>query len=129
MAEARGTENNIRRRKITINSIRVPVWKGVMDIACYKAKIIRVQRLINIKIAKAYRTMSNEALCVITGLIPIHIKIEETAKYYEIVKGQGNQVDQEMEIKHWKDPAHAVKITDGQEDSKHNSTAVKVNME
>jgi hypothetical protein len=55
-----------------------PVWKGVMDIACYKAKIIRVQRLINIKIAKAYRTVSNEALCVITGFIPIHIKIEES---------------------------------------------------
>jgi len=45
-----------------------------MDIACYKAKIIRVQRLINIKIAKVYRTVSNEALCVITGLVPIHIK-------------------------------------------------------
>ena len=24
-----------------------PVWKGIMDIACYKAKIIKVQRLIN----------------------------------------------------------------------------------
>jgi hypothetical protein len=56
------------------------VWKGVRDIACYKTKIIRVQRLINIKIAKAYRTVSNEALCVITGLIPIYIKIEVTAK-------------------------------------------------
>ena len=96
------------------------MWKGVMDIACYKAKIIRVQRLINIKIAKAYRTVSNGALCVITGLIPIHIKIEETAKYYEIVKGQGNQLVQEMEIKHWTHPAHVVEITDGQEDSKHN---------
>jgi hypothetical protein len=52
------------------------------------------------QIAKAYRTVSNEALCVITGLINIHIKIEETAKYYEIVIGQGNQLDQEMEIKH-----------------------------
>ena len=51
-----------------------PVWKGVMDIACYKAKIIRVQRLRNINIAKAYRTVSNEALYAITGLIPFHIK-------------------------------------------------------
>jgi len=55
-----------------------PVWKGVMDIACYKAKIIRVKRLINIKIAKVCGTVSNEALSVITGLIPIHIKIEES---------------------------------------------------
>ena len=51
-----------------------PVWKGVLDITCYKAKLIRVQRLINIRIAKAYRIVSNESLCVITGLIPINIK-------------------------------------------------------
>jgi len=48
-----------------------PVWKGALEITCYKAKLIRVQRLINIRIAKAYRTVSNEALCVITGLIQI----------------------------------------------------------
>jgi len=57
-----------------------------MNKSCYKAKLIRIQRLINIKITKAYRTVSNEALCVITRLIPINIKIEETWKYYEITK-------------------------------------------
>jgi hypothetical protein len=58
-----------------------PVWKRVLDNTCYKAKLIRIQRLINIRIAKAYHKVSNETLCVITGLIPINIKIEETAKY------------------------------------------------
>jgi ribonuclease HI len=46
-----------------------------------------VQSLINIKIAKAYRTVSNEALCIITGLTPIHIKIQKTADLYKIVRG------------------------------------------
>jgi len=64
--------------------------------------------------------VSNEALCVIRGLIPINIKIEETEKYYESVKGQGNLFDREMEVKHWTHPANTVEITDGQEDSKHN---------
>jgi len=54
-----------------------PVWKSVLNKHCYKAKLIRIQRLINITIAKAYRTVSNEALCVIAGIKPIHIKIEE----------------------------------------------------
>jgi len=40
--------------------------------------------------------VSNELLCVITGLIPINIKIEETAKYYESVKGQGKFFYQEI---------------------------------
>jgi len=64
--------------------------------------------------------VSNGALCVITGLIPINIKIEETAKYYESVKGQGHLLDREMEVKHWTHPTNTVEITDGQEDSKHN---------
>jgi hypothetical protein len=67
-----------------------PVWKNILDNILYKAKLIRIQRLINIKIAKACHTVSNEALCVITGLIPINIKIKELAKYYEIVKGYGH---------------------------------------
>ena len=46
----------------------------------YKMKLIRVQRLINIKMAKAYRTVSHEALCILTGVTPIEIKIEEAAQ-------------------------------------------------
>jgi ribonuclease HI len=37
----------------------------------------RVQRLINIKITKAYRTISFEASCVIAGVPPIGLVIEE----------------------------------------------------
>ena len=95
------------------------MWKSVLDITNYKAKLIRIQRLINIRIAKAYRAVSNGALCVITGLTPINIKIDETAKYYECIKGYGNLIDQEMEAKYWTHPANSVKITEGQEDSKH----------
>jgi len=53
-----------------------PVWKSVLKRHCYKAKLIRIQRLINLKMAKAYRTVSNEALCIINGITPINIKIE-----------------------------------------------------
>jgi uncharacterized CHY-type Zn-finger protein len=63
--------------------------------------------------------VSNEALCVITGIIPINIKIEETAKYYECMKGNGNLNDREIEVKRWTHPAYSVKIIEGQEDSKH----------
>jgi hypothetical protein len=46
----------------------------------------RVQRLINTKIAKAYRTTSNEALCILTGNAPIIIKAEEAANIYRTTK-------------------------------------------
>jgi len=89
----------------------------VLNRFCYKAKLIRIERFINLRIAKAYRTVSNEALCVINGIIPISIKIEETGKFYGITKGIGTQYDREME--NWNQPATHVKIIEGYEDSSH----------
>ena len=61
-----------------------PVWEE----AAAKQKNIRmlqrVQRLINIKIAKAYRTISFEASCVMTGVPPIGLVIEEMASRHKI---------------------------------------------
>jgi hypothetical protein len=59
-----------------------PVWVEILDKTSYRIKLTRVQRLINIKIAKAYRTV-----CIITGLTTIHIKIQERAELYKIIRG------------------------------------------
>ena len=57
-----------------------PVWKIVLNMYCYKAKINRIQRHINLRIARAYCTVSNKALCVINGITPIHIKVDEIGR-------------------------------------------------
>jgi hypothetical protein len=62
------------------------IWKNAIAKASYRTKLIRVQIIMNIRIAKSYQTVSNEALCIITGLIPIDIKIEETAQLLLITK-------------------------------------------
>jgi hypothetical protein len=46
------------------------------------------------------------------------MKIEETAKYYEFIKGFRNQLTG-RDVKHWTHPANSIKITEGQEDSKY----------
>ena len=75
-----------------------------MELERYKAKLIRVQRLINIKTAKAYCTVSNEALCILTGMTSTAIKIKEAAQIYQLTrgntKGEEAQVDSHMEVKH-----------------------------
>jgi len=48
----------------------VPVWKKAIDKVSYKSKLVRVQRLLNIRIAKAYRTIWNKALCALARLTP-----------------------------------------------------------
>jgi hypothetical protein len=88
-----------------------PIWKKAMGKACYRLKLIRVQRLINIKIAKAYRTVSNEALCILSGTTPIVIQIEEAIQFYEITRGNTREVALvDVGVKHWRHPAEQITL-------------------
>jgi hypothetical protein len=83
--------------------------------------LTRLQRLINIKIAKAYRTFSNEALCIIKGLKLIHIKIKETAELYI---GGGNsykklQIDHDKPPKQWLHPVDRTTVIDTDNTQEH----------
>jgi len=92
-----------------------PVWANIMDSKCYRQKIARVQRLINIKIAKAYRTVSHEALCILTGLTPIHIKIDEAAQLYQKTREnryKDQPIDHDKTAKHWLHPAVKTTVLD-----------------
>jgi len=70
-----------------------PMWKNLLNMSCYKAKIIRIKRHINIRIARVYFTVSNEALCVINGITPIHINVDKIGRVYEIIQGIATQYD------------------------------------
>jgi hypothetical protein len=88
-----------------------PFWRKAIDKASYKSKSVRLQRLINIKIVIAYSTVSNDALCILTGLTPIAIKIKETSKFYQLTKGNRREevmVDRDMGVKYWHYPADAI---------------------
>jgi len=53
--------------------------------------------------------VSNEALCIITGLKLIHIKIKETAELYKMVKGNSLM---NLQIDHDKPPKKRLHPTD-----------------
>jgi len=77
----------------------------------------RLQRIINIRIAKAYRTTSNEALCTLTGLTPIAIKAEEEEKIFNIMRGSiQNEIDKDEKSKDWLHPAEFIRIIETPED-------------
>jgi hypothetical protein len=61
-----------------------PVWEEAVTKTCNLIKLQTAQGLINIKIAKAYRTVSFEASCVLAGIPPIGLVIEERARLYKI---------------------------------------------
>jgi len=93
-----------------------PVWIEALEKECNKTVYNRVQRLTDIEIAKDFRRTSNEALCTLTGLTPIVIKAEETAKLYSIVrKNQAQGIDYEVQPKDWLHPANTIRITEQHE--------------
>jgi hypothetical protein len=72
--------------------------------------------------AKAYRTTSSEALCMLTGMTPIIINLQEVVQRYNIkVKSSNRKIDLDYDVvlKYWPHPADAVTINEvaGDEDA------------
>jgi hypothetical protein len=87
-----------------------PVWIEAMNYEHNGQKYLRVQRLINIRTAKAYR-MSSEAFCMLMGTTSIIIKLEEVVKRYKIKKSGNRTIEMDdVEFKYWPHPADAVTI-------------------
>ena len=59
-----------------------PIWVEAIRKNKNLAKYKRIQRLLNIKIAKAYRTISYDASCVIAGVRHIKITLEQKVQTY-----------------------------------------------
>jgi len=98
-----------------------PVWIEALRYDFNRRKYTRVQRLMNLLIAKAYRTTSSEALCILAGTTPITIKAEEAAKRYDVWKGHRSntqKIDREVKLNRWPHPAEFENIveTDGSND-------------
>ena len=68
-----------------------PVRNEAMKYEYNKQNYVRVQRLMTIKIAKAFHTTSTKALRILAGTTPIIIKTEEVIKQHNIRKGKGCQ--------------------------------------
>jgi len=62
---------------VPILTYGAPIWVEVMRKSKNLTKYNGIQRLMNIKIAKTYRTVSYDASCVIAGIQPIQITIDE----------------------------------------------------
>jgi len=92
-----------------------------IDNVSYKSKLLRPQRPINIRIAKAYCTVSNKALCILTGLTPLDLKIEKAFLFYHHTKGSTKEealVNCDMEVKYWHHPAETINfLTENDEET------------
>jgi len=94
---------------LPILSKGAPIWIEYLKRKHNVAKLKRVQRLINIKIARAYRTTSHEALCVLTGITPIQMELRSQAKVYYITRGNA-QIDAPKQYRKWTHTTKAIEL-------------------
>ena len=95
-----------------------PVWgEAITNRKCLN-KLQSAQRLINIKVAKAYRTISFEASCVMAGVLPIGIDIDGKIQMYNRIHGRDNcgiEYDVPLPLNEWPHPAKQVTIIEAKE--------------
>jgi hypothetical protein len=64
--------------------------------------------------------VSNEALCILTGLTPLDLKIEKAFLFYHHTKGSTKEealVNCDMEVKYWHHPAETINSLTENEDT------------
>lgn len=59
-----------------------PIWASAMDCATYKRKMRSIYRLCALRVACAFRTVSDEAVFLVTGMCPVDILAQERRRTY-----------------------------------------------
>lgn len=67
---------------LSIIRYAVPAWAVALEAEYNVRKLVKVHRLMCLRVASAYRTISYEAVCVIAGMMPIDILLEEDVECY-----------------------------------------------
>jgi len=76
---------------LPIISYASSVWIDAVDKEYIRKPLVSMQRQIALRICKAYKTVSTEALNVISNLIPIDLYLKQTAMNYFIKHGINNE--------------------------------------
>lgn len=61
-----------------------PAWVTALGTKSYLGKLESTYRLMCLRVASAYRTVSGDAVCVLAGMMPIGIIIREDAECFEM---------------------------------------------
>ena len=74
-----------------------PIWEKALTKQNNLRKYQRIQRMTNINITKAFRTLSYETSCVLAGIRPIRLAVEENVETYKTTHSN-IEVDAPLEV-------------------------------
>lgn len=105
-----GPKQPIRKLLASVNTsilmYAAPIWSAATRTPSYVREITTVSRLTSLRICCAFRTVSDEAVCVIASRMPIDIAVRE-AQTLRAIRLGGNQYTREdvqaSSIREWQD--------------------------
>lgn len=59
-----------------------PIWSEAATVSSYVRRMTSVYRRSALRVARAFRTVSYDAVCIISEMMPIHLMAEERAEIY-----------------------------------------------
>lgn len=82
-----GGPRQIRRKLLSsvVSSVMLyasPIWSEAMAVTSYARQVTSVYRRAALRVARAFRTVSYDAVCVIADMTPIQLMAEERAEIY-----------------------------------------------
>ncbi|KAL4097352.1 hypothetical protein QTP88_022145 [Uroleucon formosanum] len=81
-----------------------PVWADALEMKCNVTTLVRPQRRIALRVAKAYRTVSANAILIVAGMVPAHLKAQEQQFKFRALK-EGIVVEErnlrDMTLRKW----------------------------
>lgn len=83
-----------------------PIWAEAMQLYKYRRKLGAPYRLIALRVACAFRTVSDKAICVIASLPPIHILVRErerTVRTAEKSRSQQHLENRDRSLAEWQE--------------------------
>jgi hypothetical protein len=90
---------------VQILTYGAPIWVEATQKNRNLTKYKRIQRLINIKIAKANHTISYDTSCMIAGVRHTQITIEQKIQTFIATKINNFEHDAPLELRYWRHPA------------------------
>ena len=100
---AQSTEGYIQWAIEPILTYGAPVWEKALTKQNNLRKYQRVQRMMNIKTAKAFRTLSYETSRVLAAVRPIRLAVEEKLRTYKATHNN-IEYDAPLQVRYWPDP-------------------------
>ncbi|XP_046681618.1 uncharacterized protein LOC124368376 [Homalodisca vitripennis] len=67
----------------SVLTYRISIWADALEVQETRRKVASIYRLSALRVSSAFRTVSEEAACVIAGMLPVRVLAEERRALYQ----------------------------------------------